>query len=101
MSYTVVLNNGHSFNRQVDHLQKTVVDAIAKPLENNGDDCLLPSTVVSDSPDAPTSVQHSSRIRHSPDHYMPKHFISDFYLTREECNNISPYRTFLTFRDKK
>ena len=76
VSYTVVVSDGHSFKRHVDHLRKrTVADVTDDPPENNRDDCLPPPNSVNDSnsalPDAPP-LQPSSRIRHPPDHYTPE-----------------------------
>ena len=56
---TVVVSDGRSFKRHVDHLHKRTVADVTDddPPENNRDDCLPPPTIVNDSnsilPDAP------------------------------------------------
>ena len=79
VSYSVVLSDGRSFKRHIDHLRKrTIVDVTCTtdpPENNNRDDCLPPPTMVNDPnnvvPDAPPSLRRSSRIRRPPDHYTP------------------------------
>ena len=77
VSYSVVLSDGRSCKRHIDHLRKrtTIIDVTTNPPENNRDDCLPPPTMVNDPnnvvPDAPPPLRHSSRIRHPPDHYTP------------------------------
>ena len=75
MSYSVVLSDGHLLKRHLDHLHKRTIDATTNSSEINGDDCLPPLTRGNDSnnvvPDVPLPLQHSSRIRRSPDNYTP------------------------------
>ena len=79
LSYIVVLNDGRSFKRHVDHLRvRTVSDATMNPPEANLDDCLPTPTVSAisdnilpnDNVDPPP--RRSSRIRHPPDRYTPE-----------------------------
>ena len=75
VSYTVMLNDGCSFKRHVDHIRvrtMAVPDPAVNPPDSILDNCLPPPTVSdNDLPNADPPPRRSSRIRHPPDYYTP------------------------------
>ena len=70
VSYSVLLNDGHSFKRHVDKIRvRTVSDSSVNTPDSILDDCLPPPTASDNGlPNAdPPPLQRSSRIRHPPD----------------------------------